>query len=135
MHRDAIHQPPVPARPISGKLCLFITPATTSNLLLQDGDEWPVDGMYKSLVLKHAIEMLYMTQPWRDVILLPWFKDDDLELSPVFDPNEDSYASRPPTSFVAFVAATVSPFRHFSTSLTSYPTASQCPHMHLNQGS
>ena len=86
-------------------------------------------------VTEHAIETLCVAQPWRDAILLPWFKDDDLELSPVFDPNEESYASRPLTSSVAFVAATVCPFRHFSTSLTSYPTAPQHPRMPLDRGS
>lgn len=80
-----------------------------SNLLIQ-GVERPIGVLFKSPVLKKAIEMLYMTQPWRDAITLPWFKDDSCEYSSVSAPDEEGYAFRPPISFVAFAAAAVSTF-------------------------
>ena len=64
--------------------------------------------MYRSPILKKAIESLYMTMPWRTVIKLPWFKDDDWEPSDPYVPNEEGYAFRPPVSFVAFAVSAVS---------------------------
>ena len=83
--------------------------------LTQQGHERPINGMYKSSILKRGIEALYMTPPWRTAIKLPWFKDDDWEPTPgPFVPNEESYAFRPPVSFVAFVASAVSLFNQLT---------------------
>lgn len=65
--------------------------------------------MYKSPILKKAIETLYMTQPWRAAITLPWFRDtDEWAPSPGSTPEEEGYAYRPPIEFVAFAASAVS---------------------------
>ena len=53
---------------------------TDSDSVMQ-GAERPAHAMYKSLVLKRAIEVLYMTQPWRNAIVLPWSKDNGWEPS------------------------------------------------------
>ena len=61
--------------------------------------------MYKSPVLKMAVEVLYMTHPWRRAVTLPWFKDDNME--PCL---KSSSTPSPPISFVAFAATAVSTF-------------------------
>lgn len=70
-----------------------------------EGVERPASVMYRSPVLKKAIEILYMTQPWRDAVTLVWSKDDNWEPSL---PDDEGYASCPPVSFVAFAATAVS---------------------------
>lgn len=78
--------------------------------LIMQGDQRPVNAMYKSPILKRAIETLYMTQPWRSAITLPWFKDtDNWESGPGSAPDEEGYAYCPPVTFVAFTASAVSP--------------------------
>ena len=73
-----------------------------------EGVERTINVMYKSPILKRAIEILYMTQPWRDAVTLPLFKDNNREPSPDFVLDDEGYASRPLISFVAFAATAVS---------------------------
>jgi hypothetical protein len=56
--------------------------------------------MYRSPVLKKAMELLYTTEPWKSAITFPWFKC----LSRVIS----DYKTAPPIAFVAFVASAVS---------------------------
>ncbi|KAF9643410.1 hypothetical protein BDM02DRAFT_3223456 [Thelephora ganbajun] len=59
------------------------------------GNERPPNTMYKSPILKKAIEMLYTTFPWRTAVKLPWFRGA----------TDRGYATCPPISFVAFAAS------------------------------
>ncbi|KAF9642177.1 hypothetical protein BDM02DRAFT_3193750, partial [Thelephora ganbajun] len=52
--------------------------------------------MYKSPILKKAVEMLYTTFPWHTAVKLPWFRGA----------TDRGYATCPPISFVAFAAST-----------------------------
>ena len=65
--------------------------------------------MYKSPVLKRAMEHLYTTEPWRSAIRFPWFKE--------ISRTDPGYKSGPPIAFVAFVASAVRFFAH-----TTYTT-------------
>ena len=58
--------------------------------------------MYKSPVLKKAMEHLYTSEPWRSALAFQWYKN----LSRV-DPE---YKTCPPVAFVAFIATAVSSF-------------------------
>ncbi|KAF9642813.1 hypothetical protein BDM02DRAFT_3132846, partial [Thelephora ganbajun] len=60
------------------------------------GNERPPNTMYKSPILKKAIEMLYTTFPWHMAVKLPWFRGA----------TDRGYATCPPISFVAFATST-----------------------------
>ena len=73
------------------------------------GDERPENAMYRSPILKKAIETLYTTSPWSAAINLPWLKDDGYHSGPQLTSSDNQgYTSCPPTSFVAFAASAVS---------------------------
>ena len=56
--------------------------------------------MYRSPVLKKAVEILYMTEPWRTAIIQPWFED--------VSGYCNEYKSTLPIAFLAFAACAVS---------------------------
>ena len=66
------------------------------------GDVRSPDAMYRSPVLKKAMELLYTAHPWRSAIKFAWYK----ELSRI----TPDYKVTPPIAFVAFVASAVSYF-------------------------
>ena len=74
---------------------------TSSSNPFTQGVNPPPSVMYKSKVLKKAIKVLYMSQPWQKAIMLPWFEDDNQEpiLNSASGPN-----SHLPISFVPFAA-------------------------------
>ena len=78
-----------------------------SNLIIQ-GIECSIGGMYQSKVLKRVIEILYMIQPWRDAVTLPWLKGSNWESGVASATSEEVYAVHPPISFVAFTSTAVS---------------------------
>ncbi|KAF9782581.1 hypothetical protein BJ322DRAFT_1071707 [Thelephora terrestris] len=56
----------------------------------------PGSSMYKSPILKKAVQILYTTEPWYTAISQPWFTD--------IEDSEQSFKMSPPAGFVAFAA-------------------------------
>ena len=81
--------------------------------LHSQGDVRLPDAMYRSLVLKKAMELLYTAHPWRSAIKFGWYK----ELSRV----TPDYKVNPLIAFIVFVASAVSFFLSATSITDCYP--------------